>query len=242
MSSLRQRVQHCITIVEKIAAGLQQPKKFNEFALADEFELVAGLCTNHCVPPAIRCELINIDNILRNLAKRAATEKRINEAARDLTISTDRLKQILNIDRNPVFDCPENLLPNVPPIIPVGGFSGVQISHQADARPTTKPSTHSGEGQAKCIAALTKHHRYADGGSLTPEPIGNNELARLAHVGTGTAKRFFDKWFGGHATYCGICRRSTSKLVDTIKAMNGEFVPSSEPNYGAAPPAENERD
>jgi hypothetical protein len=96
--------------------------------------------------------------------------------------------------------------------------------------------------QIKLIAALTQHHQYADGSCLNAEPIGNNELARQAEVGRATANRFFDKWFGGHAVYCGICRRNTRKLVDTIKAMNGEFVPASEPNYGAVPPAESDRD
>jgi hypothetical protein len=108
--------------------------------------------------------------------------------------------------------------------------------------PAPKPSTERGEGQAKLIAALTKHHKYAEGGCLNLEPIGNNELARLAEVGTATATRFFDKWFDGHSRYCGICRCNTSKLVDTIKAMRGEFVPSREPNYGAVPPADDERD
>jgi hypothetical protein len=108
--------------------------------------------------------------------------------------------------------------------------------------PIPKRSTERGEGRLKLIAALTKHHQYADGGCLNLEPIGNNELARLAEVGTATATRFFGTWFDGHSRYCGICRRNTSKLVDTIKAMRGEFVPSREPNYGAVPPADDERD
>jgi DNA-binding MurR/RpiR family transcriptional regulator len=74
------------------------------------------------------------------------------------------------------------------------------------------------------------------------EPIGNNELARLAGVGSATALRFFEKWFKGYAKYRSICMRDVSKLIDTIKAMRGEFIPSNEPNYGAAPPAECERD
>src|SRR5262249_18814112 len=40
---------------------------------------------------------------------------------------------------------------------------------------TPKRSTERGEGRAKLIAALTKHHQYADGGCLNLEPIGNNE-------------------------------------------------------------------
>jgi hypothetical protein len=108
--------------------------------------------------------------------------------------------------------------------------------------PRKRRTTWCGGAQEKLIAALTKHHRYADGGCLNLEPIGNNELARLAGVGAATALRFFNKWFKGYAKYRSICMRDVSKLIDTIKAMRGEFVPSNEPNYGDAPPAERERD
>lgn len=99
-----------------------------------------------------------------------------------------------------------------------------------------------GEGQEILIPALTMHHRYADGSCLNLEPIGNNELSRIADVSTATATRFFKKWFDGHSKYCSMCRRNTSKLVDTIKAMRKEFVPSKEPNYGSVPKYEHERD
>jgi len=45
-----------------------------------------------------------------------------------------------------------------------------------------KRSTVKGEGRTKLIATLTKDHHYADGGCLKQDPIGNNELARLAKV------------------------------------------------------------
>src|SRR5262249_53576244 len=54
-----------------------------------------------------------------------------------------------------------------------------------DPAPTAKKpkrSTEWGAARAKIIAALTKHHQYADGGCLNLEPIGNNELARKAGV------------------------------------------------------------
>jgi hypothetical protein len=108
--------------------------------------------------------------------------------------------------------------------------------------PRPKRSTEQGEGQVRLVAALALHHKYADGGCLNLEPIGNNELARLAGVGSATALRFFEKWFKGHAKYRSICMRDVSKLIDTIKAMRGEFIPSNEPNYGVAPYDERERD
>jgi hypothetical protein len=43
-----------------------------------------------------------------------------------------------------------------------------------------------GEAEAKLIAALTKHHQYADGSCLNLEPVGNNELARIAEVSEST--------------------------------------------------------
>ena len=46
-------------------------------------------------------------------------------------------------------------------------------------------------GRAKLIAALTKHHQYAEGGCLNLEPIGNNELAKGAVVSRSTASEFF---------------------------------------------------
>lgn len=100
-----------------------------------------------------------------------------------------------------------------------------------------KRSTSNGDAHTKLIAALTLHHKYADGHRLNLEPIGNNVLARAAGVAPATATRFFGKWFGGYAKYSALCRRSTNKLIDTLKAMNGEFIPTREPNYGADPDA-----
>jgi hypothetical protein len=88
----------------------------------------------------------------------------------------------------------------------------------------TKRSTVRGEGRAKLIAALTKHHEYADGGCLNSEPIGNNELARQADVAKRTASSFFSKEFHGHAKYQALCNDSP-RLVAALKALNGEFRP-----------------
>ncbi|MGD9722626.1 MAG: hypothetical protein AB7O59_14945 [Pirellulales bacterium] len=108
----------------------------------------------------------------------------------------------------------------------------------------SKRSTEKGEGRAKLIAALTKHHRYADGGCLNLDPIGNNELARLAEVSESTASAFFNNEFnqgesGGYATYRIICC-DPSRLADSLKVLNGEFSPHH--LYGRTPPGERERD
>jgi len=101
-----------------------------------------------------------------------------------------------------------------------------------------KRSTERGEGRAKLIAALTKHHKHADGSCLNLEPVGNNELARLAEVSESTASAFFNKQFGGHTKYRAICSDKTT-LISALKLLNQEFAPHH--LYGAKPPGEHER-
>jgi hypothetical protein len=123
--------------------------------------------------------------------------------------------------------------------------------HQAPAPPSDEPvrkkskrSTERGEGRAKLIAALTKHHKYADGSCLNLEPIGNNELARSAEVSESTASAFFNSEFnqgetGGHTVYRALCL-DPGRLADSLKVLNGEFSPHH--LYGRTPPGERERD
>jgi hypothetical protein len=117
---------------------------------------------------------------------------------------------------------------------------------EPDAAPTSekiikrrKRSTERGEGRVKLIAALTKHHNYADGGCLNPEPVGNNVLAREADVDPATASVFFKKEFGGHDKYKVKCR-DLATLILSLKLLNGEFSPHD--LYGRRPPGENDRD
>jgi hypothetical protein len=105
--------------------------------------------------------------------------------------------------------------------------------------PPRKRSTHKGDGRTKLIAALTKYHQYADDGCLNPAPIGNNELARLADVSPSTASLFFDKEFEGHDKYCVVCR-DVGRLVDSLKALNGDFSPHD--LYGRRPVGEDHPD
>ena len=102
-----------------------------------------------------------------------------------------------------------------------------------------KKSTAKGEGRLKLIAALTKHHKYADGGCPNLEPIGNNALARLAEVEGSTASAFFSKEFKGHTKYRAVCGNAT-QLVAALKLLNQEFSPHH--LYGAKPPGEDERE
>jgi hypothetical protein len=90
--------------------------------------------------------------------------------------------------------------------------------------PAPKRSTERGEGRAKLIAALTKHHQYADGGCLNLEPIGNNELAKAAGVSPSTASAFFNDKFQGHTKYKALSR-DAAKLTAALKLLNDEFAP-----------------
>ncbi|RIK79384.1 MAG: hypothetical protein DCC68_13350 [Planctomycetota bacterium] len=102
-----------------------------------------------------------------------------------------------------------------------------------------KRSTERGEGRAKLIAALTKHHKYAGGGCLNLEPIGNNELARLAEVDQATASSFFKQQFKGHGKYKAACA-DAAQLAAALKLLNGEFAPHL--LYGKRPADEDDRD
>jgi hypothetical protein len=102
-----------------------------------------------------------------------------------------------------------------------------------------KRSTERGEGRAKLTAALTKHHKYADGSCLNLEPIGNNELARQADVWPSTASAFFNYKFKSHQQYRAICR-DAGKLADALKVLNDDFSPYE--LYGRRPADEEDRD
>ena len=119
---------------------------------------------------------------------------------------------------------------------PPGNKTEVANDQPAAVSPPAKKlkrSTERGEGRAKLISALTKHHKYADGGCLNLEPIGNNALARLAKVSESTASAFFNKEFDGHTKYRAVCRDAT-RLVPALKLLNQEFP--AHILFGRAPP------
>ncbi len=118
---------------------------------------------------------------------------------------------------------------------------GAPAEPASDPRTLKKPkrSTERGEARIKLISALTKHHEYADGGCLKLEPIGNNELARLAGVDQATASAFFQQQFKGHGKYKAVCG-DVATLIAALKILNGEFSPHL--LYGAKPPDEDDRD
>jgi hypothetical protein len=94
----------------------------------------------------------------------------------------------------------------------------------APMKSPTKRSTERGEARVKLIAALTAHHRYADGGCLNQEPIGNNQLARAARVSPSSASTFFIDKFQGHTNYKTLCR-DAGHLTAALKLLNDEFAP-----------------
>lgn len=105
-----------------------------------------------------------------------------------------------------------------------------------------KKSTVKGEGQAKLIAALAKHHKYADGECLNMKPIGNNQLAEMADVARSTVHGFFKKQFGSLSEYRATCARNPSGLAMKIGVLNGDVQRKGLAHFGRNPPGEGGRD
>jgi len=100
---------------------------------------------------------------------------------------------------------------------------GVGPDQTAGKKP--KRSTAKGDARTRIIAALSKHHKYADGSCLNFEPIGNNELAHLAGVSESTVSEFFKKKFQGHTKYLATCRDKSGLLASALKMLNNEYAP-----------------
>jgi hypothetical protein len=107
------------------------------------------------------------------------------------------------------------------------------------ATPPNKRSTEKGDAREKLISALTLHHQYANNSCLNQEPIGGNQLAKLADVSKGAASGFFKREFGRHKDYCRICSDIT-RLIAALKLLNSEFTPKT--LMGLEPSKENEKE
>ena len=105
-------------------------------------------------------------------------------------------------------------------------WAGCEAGPQPSERTRTKPkrSPEKGDARLKLIAALTKHHRYAEEAALNLEPIGNNALARAANVAPSVASSFFKTEFKGHKQYAERCRQHLT-LLTALKLLNNEFAP-----------------
>jgi hypothetical protein len=99
--------------------------------------------------------------------------------------------------------------------------SASRSSSSPKPRRTTKPRTGRTDIECMLIAALTKHHNYSNGELLNHEPIGNNELAKLAGVAKSSASAFFKKRFHGHSRYKIVCR-DKERLIAKLTNLNDE--------------------
>src|SRR5262249_25499836 len=108
-------------------------------------------------------------------------------------------------------------------LAPRGSGKGVGPDQAAGKKP--KRSTAQGDARTRIIAALSKHHKYADSSCLKFEPIGNNELAHLAGVSGSTVSEFFKKEFQGHTKYQATCRDKSGLLANALKMLNNEYAP-----------------
>ena len=87
-----------------------------------------------------------------------------------------------------------------------------------------KRSTQKGEADAKLIAALTRWHKYKNGHCNKMDPVGNNELARLADVSIGSATNFFKRHFECHKKYKIQCQNKS--IPKAMEILNSEIRPS----------------
>jgi len=92
-----------------------------------------------------------------------------------------------------------------------------------------KKSTQPGEARLKMVAALTTHHKYADGSVLNTDPISTRELARIAGVALGSVTNFMNREFNkgqkdGRKRYEAICD-CPQLLAVALRALNGELAP-----------------
>lgn len=113
----------------------------------------------------------------------------------------------------------------------------------AEAKPVKpKRSTLPLEAHAKLVAALSAHHGF-DGDSCTNyEPIGSNELCRLARVrSNATGSRFFKREFDGLDKYRAACTNNAD-LILRLRLLRGEVKPRDIPTYGRTPPGQGRDD
>jgi hypothetical protein len=90
--------------------------------------------------------------------------------------------------------------------------------------PPKKASTESGEARTKIIAALTQHHRYANGSCLNLDPVNVRALSRACGAAKSSVSRFFEKQFGGHAKYRNVYCADLHRMVAALKKLNGEYT------------------
>jgi len=74
----------------------------------------------------------------------------------------------------------------------------------------------------KIMAALRLHHRSSRAGELNLEPVGRNELARLAGVGNSSVDRFWEAR-GGSESYERLCLEGGWKLEGFLEKLDRPF-------------------
>ena len=119
-------------------------------------------------------------------------------------------------------------------LLPTDGLAKFEAATVEEPKPKKgvgkKRSTTGGDAKVKLIAALSLHHKYELNGicvsCLNHDPIGNNELAKLARVDKSTASLFFKKSFSGkgHLQYVQDCR--AGRLPFALKMLRGEAYPA----------------
>ena len=118
-------------------------------------------------------------------------------------------------------------------LLPTDGLAKFEAATVEEPKPKKgvgkKRSTTGGDAKVKLIAALSLHHKYELNGicfsCLNHDPIGNNELAKLARVDKSTASLFFKNSFGGkgYSRYRQYCRLDRMPFI--LARLRGELPP-----------------
>jgi hypothetical protein len=84
-----------------------------------------------------------------------------------------------------------------------------------------KASVSPGEAENKLIGALCNYHEFSDDGCGNFEPVGVNELARLAGCSSSTASLFIRTNFGSLDSYKNLCSRG-GEFVLSLRLLRRE--------------------
>jgi hypothetical protein len=158
-----------------------------------------------------------------------------------LKVSIENMGDIPDVDRDRWFSCLQNVQSDLKlptpeseaeqsPNLSPGSIR--ETYEQAESEvPVSSTNTHAshgkGDADAKLRAALTKYHGYSNAAVTKTDPIGGNELGRLAgNVSKGSVTNFWKRHFGedGIKAYRRACLfDGGSGLRKKLQILNGDY-------------------
>jgi hypothetical protein len=104
-----------------------------------------------------------------------------------------------------------------------GAIAPRAVARQHSVRGQLRRGQGMSDSRTAFIAAISKHHRYSEGGAANPTPINCKLLIGLGFA-KQTVSKFFKTEFGGYKNYKRQCLNQ-GKLIAALKLLNGEFSP-----------------